>query len=142
METPSAVGVNLIRMATLYLMTSLLLGMVMAISKDYSLMSVHSHLGLLGWMGMTLTGIVYLVLPRCATTKLATAHFWLHSAGLPLMILGLVALVKSGDERIEAIIGVGASLVILGLLAFTVNVLKNAMASAGSGSRLEIPMGR
>jgi cbb3-type cytochrome oxidase subunit 1 len=128
MKQQSSVGLKLIRIASFYLMVSLALGFVMALSEDHSLVSVHSHLGLLGWAAMAITGIVYLVLPRCGSSRLATVHFWLHNIGLPIMMISLVVLTESGDTRAAPLVGVGSILVIAGLLAFTVNVFRNRVA--------------
>lgn len=67
----------------------------MAIGKDFSLVAVHSHVLLLGWATLGMTGIVYLVLPRCAVTRLAAWHFRLHNLGLP------VAMVSTPNVRVN-----------------------------------------
>jgi heme/copper-type cytochrome/quinol oxidase subunit 1 len=79
------VGVTLVRISSLYLLVGLVLGLAMAIGKDFSLMSVHSHVLLLGWATLAIAGVVYLVVPRCAGSRLAAAHFWLHNLGLPVI---------------------------------------------------------
>jgi hypothetical protein len=127
MSTRSRVGVRLVRIASVYLLAGLALGLAMGIGKDFSLMSVHSHVLLLGWATLALTGIVYLVLPACAGTRLAAAHFWMHNLGLPVMILSLAA-ETLGAPRAEPFIGIGATLVVAGLALFTLNVLRNASA--------------
>jgi len=43
MKQQSSVGLNLIRIASLYLMVGLTLGLVMALSQDHSLVTVHSQ---------------------------------------------------------------------------------------------------
>ena len=125
MRSRAGVGASLVRIASLYLLVGLVLGMAMAIAKDFSLASVHSHLLLLGWATLAITGIAYLVLPRCAHSPLARLHFWLHNLGLPLMMASLSA-EALGEPRAEPLIGVGSVLVIAGLGLFTVNVLRNA----------------
>ena len=52
------VGWKLIRIALLYMLIGLVMGLVMAISHDWTLMSVHAHLLLLGWAAMAISGIV------------------------------------------------------------------------------------
>ena len=127
MSSRGWVGVALVKIASVYLLAGLVLGMAMAVAEDFRLVSVHSHLLLLGWATLALTGIVYLVLPRCADTRLAAAHFWLHNLGLPVMMLSLAA-EHLGETRAEPLIGVGSMLVIAGLALFTVNVLRGAKA--------------
>jgi hypothetical protein len=127
MTSRPRIGVSLVRIASVYLLAGLLLGLAMGIGQDFSLMSVHSHVLLLGWATLATTGIVYLVLPRCAGTRLAAAHFWLHNLGLPVMVVSLAA-PHLGLPRAEPLVGVGSILVTVGLGLFTLNVLRNAGA--------------
>lgn len=131
MRFPARVGVALLKVATVYLVASLLLGMVMAVRKDFALMSVHSHLGLLGWTAMAITGLAYLALPACARSRLAAVHFWLHNVGLPLM-MGSLAAVLLGVPQAEPLIGVGSAVVLAGLSLFAVNVIRNGAAREAS----------
>ena len=127
MSSRSRVGVRLVRIASVYLLVGLVLGLAMGIGRDFSLMSVHAHVLLLGWATLALTGIVYLVLPGCAGTRLAAGHFWLHNLGLPVMV-GSLAAETLGQPRAEPLIAVGSTLVVAGLGLFTLNVLRNAGA--------------
>ncbi len=113
------------KIASVYLLAGVVLGLTMGIGRDFSLMSVHSHVLLLGWATLAITGIAYLLLPGCAEKRLAVAHFWLHNLGLPVMILSLAA-ETLGEPRAEPFIGIGATLVVAGLALFTLNVLRNA----------------
>jgi hypothetical protein len=124
-------GLNLVRVASLYMLAGLVLGMVMAIRQDFSLVSVHSHIGLLGWAAMAVTGLAYIVLPRCGQSKLATIHFWLHNVGVPLMLGSLAFMQLTGNTGAEPLIGLGGSLVIAGIVAFTINVFVNGRAAEG-----------
>jgi len=128
MSSRTWVGIALVKIESVYLLLGLIMGMAMALSEDFSLASVHSHVLLLGWATLATTGIVYLVLPRCAGTRLAVAHFWLHNVGLPLMLVSLAALTM-GEPRAEPLVGVGSTVVIIALGLFTLNVLRNAGAS-------------
>ena len=65
------------------------------------------------------------VLPRCAGTRLAVAHFWLHNLGLPVMMLSLSA-AHLGEPRAEPLVGLGSILVMAGLALFTLNALRTA----------------
>lgn len=133
MKTRAWVGVALVKIATIYLVASLLLGLAMAVRKDFALVSVHSHLGLLGWTAMAVTGLVYLARPACARSRLAVAHFWLHNLGLPVMMCSLAATLLGGAAA-EPLIGVGSVLVIAGLLLFAWNVLRHGEAEAARTS--------
>jgi hypothetical protein len=131
MSSRGWVGVALVKIASVYLLVGLVLGLAMALAEDIRLVSVHSHLLLLGWATLAITGVVYLVLPRCAETRLAAAHFWLHNLGLPVMMLSLSA-AHLGEARAEPLVGLGSILVMAGLSLFTLNVLRSARAGEGA----------
>jgi len=125
----SSRGLNLVRIASLYMLAGLVLGMVMAVRQDFSLVSVHSHIGLLGWAAMAITGLAYLALPKCSQSRLATIHFWLHNIGVPLLLCSLAFMVLSGNTGVEPLIGLGGFLIIAGIVAFTINVFVNGRAA-------------
>lgn len=129
MEANSDVGYNLVKVATVYLVIGLFWGMYMAISHEHALATVHSHITLLGWVTMAIAGLVYIVRPACANSRLARPHYWLHNIGLPIMMASL-ALFLDGNEQAEKFIGVGSILVLLSLLIFTVNVFANIKKEA------------
>lgn len=116
-----ALGLKLIRIALLYMLVGLVMGLVMAVSRDWTLMSVHSHVLLLGWVTMAISGIVYVTVPRCADRKLAALHFWGHNIGLPIMMISL-ALEQYGQVAAEPAIGLGSCVVLISLAALVLNV--------------------
>ena len=69
MEKKSKVGVNLVKIASVYMMVGLVNGLIMGLSGDHALATVHSHISLLGWTTMAITGLVYILNPRCANNK-------------------------------------------------------------------------
>ena len=125
METRGSLGFSLIKIASIYMVASLAIGFYMGVTHVFTLLSVHSHIGLLGWVTMALAGLVYVTTPRCTGNRLAHTHFWLHNLGLPIMISGLVWNEYSPGGRAEAVIGIGSSLVVVALLFFAVNLFKN-----------------
>jgi len=125
------IGINLLKIAALYMLAGLAIGMFMAISKDHTLSGAHSHLTLLGWTTMAITGVIYIVVPACANSKLAGVHFWLHNIGLPLMIFSL-ALFEYGNAEAEKFIGIGSTIVFISLLVFTVNIVKTGSKRTGA----------
>lgn len=130
MQREQSVGPALVRIASVYMMAGVVLGIWMGVSQSFALVSVHSHLGLLGWSTMAITGLVYVVLPRCAGNRLSRWHFWFHNIGLPVMLFSLVWKEYGSSEQAEAGIGVGSVLVLAALLFFTVNVLRNSARRA------------
>ena len=126
---PNGTGVALVKIAALYMMAGLAMGMWMAVTHNHTLSSVHSHVALLGWATMAIAGLVYITVPACASSRLADVHFWLHNIGLPIMSVSLATLALTSDQRVEPFIGLGATLVVLSLAVFTVNVLRNGRTS-------------
>ena len=118
------IGFTLVKIATIYMLVGLLMGLGMGIAGNFALTSVHAHTLLLGWATMALAGIVYILMPACARSGLAKVHFWGHNIGLPLMIASL-ALVTYGVSIAEKAIAAGSTLVLASLALFAVNVVKN-----------------
>jgi len=120
-------GVRLVQIASIYMVAGLGMGMFMGISQDFRLSSAHAHLALLGWVTLALTGLVYIARPAWSRGGLARAHFWLHNAGLPIMIVSL-ALFAYGYEGADAFIALGSTVVSAALLLFTIHVLRAPVA--------------
>ena len=55
MSSGKWLGVSLVKVASVYLVLALLLGLWMSIRKDFTLLPVHSHVALLGWAAMAIT---------------------------------------------------------------------------------------
>jgi hypothetical protein len=107
--------------ALLWMLAGLALGLGMAASGDFALRSVHSHVQLLGWVTLCLTGLTYAVLPQAAAGALARWHVALHNIGLPVMVAALAAY-HSGLPAAEPFIAAGSILAFAGLLAFALAV--------------------
>lgn len=120
-------GIKFIKVSVVYFVIGVLLGMYMSIVHDYALTGVHAHVNLLGWASFALSGVIYCLFPEAGRSMLAKIHFWLHNIGLPLMMIGLTLLL-SGMPSFEVLIPIGATLVVLSVILFAVNALKNIRA--------------
>lgn len=85
-------GVRWLKLAVVYLLAGVVLGIAMGASHDFTLRPVHAHLNLLGWTTLGLAGLIYAVYPQAATTRCARVHFWLFALALPVMMLALTGL--------------------------------------------------
>lgn len=112
-----------LRLAVLYLLVGVALGIVMAASKDHRLSAVHAHLNLLGWASMALFGLFYRAVPAAAGTKLAGAHFWIHNVALPIQMATL-AMVVGGNPAVEPVLGAASVAIGIGLICFAINLWK------------------
>lgn len=111
------------RMAAIYFVTGVLLGIAMGASGDHTLFPVHAHLNLLGWVSMALFGLIGSAYPALATGRIPALHFWLYNLGLPVL-LGALALRLRGHAGLEPVIGlaslvVGAATLLFAWLVFT-----------------------
>ncbi len=121
----SKIGVTLVKIASIYMMIGLVIGLIMGLSGSHALATVHSHMILLGWVTMAITGLVYIVRPGCADSKLTNLYFWLHNIGLPIMMFGLALSYGYGNAQAEKATGIGSIIVLLALFVFTINIFKN-----------------
>lgn len=114
---------RLLQMATIYLIIGILFGIGMGMSKNHSLAPVHAHLNLLGWASMGLMGLLYRAYPEAGSTMLARVHFWLHSLGLPPLMIAL-ALLLLGNAALEPVVGILSIITGAGVIAYCVNILR------------------
>jgi len=123
-------GLRFLKIAVVYLFLGAVLGLGMGISQQFALAPVHAHLLLLGWASLALAGIVYHLYPAAATTRLARTHFWLHNVGLPVFMVGLtLVLTGSTSGAAMPLTAGGATIALVGLALFALNVLMNAKAA-------------
>lgn len=108
--------------AVVYFCIAVSLGVYMGASHDHSLMTVHAHLNLLGWVTLALIGIIYHLFPEAAASAAATLQFWLHNLALPVMMLALAFLMK-GMQGVEPVIGLSSIAVLVSVLVFAGNIL-------------------
>jgi len=124
-------GIKLVKIGAVYLFAGAVMGLAMGIANDFSLMSVHAHISLLGWATMAIAGIVYIQIPAYGETRLAAIHFWGHNLGLPVMTLSL-ALDAYGFKAAEKSIAAGSVIVLAALLVFVLNLFNGAERTAES----------
>jgi len=121
-------AIRFIQIAVIYLVLGAMLGLAMGISGKFTLAPVHAHIALVGWLSMAMAGVIYHLHPAASQTRLATAHFWLHNIGLPIFMVGL-AFLLTGSAGAVPVVGLGASLVLVGLVSFAANVLRRVKAA-------------
>jgi hypothetical protein len=99
------------------------LGMHMGASGDFTLMPVHAHLNLLGFVVMAVYGTFY-ALVKSFSEKLAWINFGFSAAGVLVMTPFLALMLSSGDESLEPFVAIGGALAMIGLITFGVSVFK------------------
>jgi len=102
------------------------LGMHMGATGNFTLMPVHAHLNLLGFVVMAVYGTFY-ALAKGFSERLAWINFGFSAAGVLVMTPFLALMLSSGDESLEPFVGLGGALAMVGLIAFGVSVFKEVM---------------
>jgi hypothetical protein len=118
-----------LRLAVLYLIAGIGLGLFMAASNDHSMKPVHAHLNLLGWVTLTLFGLFYRVVPAAAATTLAKVHFWLYVPAHFVQMV-LLALFFRGVVAVEPALGAVSMLVGVAVVLFAIVVWRNTPSAA------------
>lgn len=126
-----------LRLAAVYFAVGVTLGVVMGASGDHSLFPLHAHINLLGWVSMALFGLIGTAYPSVNVGGIATAQFWMHNVGLPVM-LGALLLKLRGAEAAEPVIGVASIVVGSSVLPFAWLIFTRI----GAESRLTQPAGQ
>lgn len=119
---------NFMLLGAAFLIVGIVLGMYMGGSGDHSLAISHAHINLLGFVLSAVFALTYKAYPAMAAGRLASAHFWLHFVGavmVNLLVFLLLAQIIT-EAAMVPFAPISEFLVLLGVLAFSWNVLKNA----------------
>jgi hypothetical protein len=119
----NCMGNRFLRLAVVYVLLGVGLGIVMAARHNYTLTPVHAHLNLLGWASMALFGLWYRSAPAAAETRLAKIHFWMHNIALPIQMVTL-AMVVGGNNSVEPVLALVSIVIGIGFGCFAVNLWK------------------
>ncbi len=118
-----------LRISVVYIMAGLLMGIGMAASQNHGMMPAHAHINLVGWVAMTIFGLVYRVYPNAAESPLAKAHFWFANLGALLLTVGVTGITAGYPESFEPLAIVGSILFAIGMLLFAIVVYTRVAAS-------------
>lgn len=121
-------GTAFIKIAAVYLLIGISLGIYMGIIENFEYTPIHAHVNLLGWATMGIFGLVYSAFPRAGNSKLGKTHFWLHNIGTLLVILGMVLFVNEEEGIAFPLAFVGAFTVVGATIVFIVNLFSNGKA--------------
>ncbi len=131
------------RLAAVYLVVAIALGIAMGASGNFALRPVHAHVSLLGWTGLALAGLIYRAFPAAGASRLAAVHFWLFNLALPPMMGALAALLLGRPQALPVLVA-SQFVVAAGLLAFVANVFLNVgsapreLAHAAGAAAIEV----
>ncbi|MBB4041177.1 cbb3-type cytochrome oxidase subunit 1 [Microvirga flocculans] len=103
------------RLAVLFVIAGMAMGIGMAASQDHAIMPAHAHVNLLGWVSLFLFGIYYERRPILDRNRLALIQVALWSAGTVILTIA-VAAIHLGYTAADPIAAL-ASLVVLAAMA-------------------------
>ncbi|MES2978341.1 MAG: cytochrome-c oxidase [Pseudomonadota bacterium] len=113
-----------LKMAVVYFVIGVGLGIYMGSSHQFTLMPVHAHVNLLGWVSMVLFGVLHQLFPQQLNNKIAVVQFWIYQLTLPVLSVAL-ALMLRGNAAIEPVVGIASMGIGIAVLLFAFNVLTN-----------------
>jgi hypothetical protein len=113
------------RLAVLFVIAGMAMGIGMAAAQDHSIMPAHAHLNLLGWVSLFLFGIYYRLNPALERSRLAFVQVVVWSVGTVVLTLG-VAAIHLGHDAAEPIAAVASFIVLASMLLFAYLVFRPA----------------
>jgi len=121
-------SVRFLRIAAVYFVVAIALGLYMGITEKFTQVPVHAHLNLLGWVSMALFGLIYHAWPAAGGTKLAQWHFWIHNISVPAFMVALFMML-AGNDKLGPVVGLVATVTLIGVLLFAVNLWRTIPAA-------------
>lgn len=118
---------NFMLIGVLFLIVGIAFGMHMSASGNHTMTAVHVHINLLGFVLMTLFGLVYRTFPAMASHVLAKVHFWLHLVG-SIVLLVMLYLLLAGritEAGMVPLAPISEVAILLGIILFGWNLWQN-----------------
>ena len=109
----------------LYALIGLLLGTIMAATKNHGHMVTHAHIMLLGFVTSFIYAVCYKLWITNGATKIALLQFFIHQFGAILLLSGLFlmyAQIVTGD-KIAPMMAISSIAIILGLILMIYQVI-------------------
>ncbi len=117
------------RLAVVFVLVGIAMGIGMAMSQNYAIMPAHSPLNLLGWVSLFLFGIYYERRPRLDASRLALVQVALWSAGTVVLTVA-VAAIHLGYKTADPIAGLASLIVLTAMLLFAYFVFRPGVSAA------------
>jgi hypothetical protein len=119
-------GARWIKLAVLYLVIGIGVGLFMSSTLQLNWASAHAHVNLVGFVVTAIFGVIYRVYPGAGNNALGKLHFWLHNIGVPIFLVSTFLVQVPdllGTAHIFTFLGGGAFG--LGTILFIVNAFQN-----------------
>ncbi len=120
---------NFLLIGVVWIIAGMILGSWMGATNDHTLMPLHAHMNLLGFVLPAVFALTYRSWPAVGQSRLATLHFWMHTAGA-VILMGLLYLLftgrVTGESPLAILAPVSEALIIVGVALFGWNLVQNA----------------
>jgi hypothetical protein len=123
--TPQNKGAIWIKLAVVYLIAGVAMGIMMGASRDFTLRPVHAHINLLGWATFAIAGLIYTVFPSAGQSKLAKIHFWLMNISVPVMMASLGTILVTQNMQVVPVLVAAEMTAAASVLTFAANIFLN-----------------
>jgi hypothetical protein len=117
------------RLAVLFVIAGMAMGIGMAASQNHAIMPAHAHLNLLGWVSLFLFGIYYERRPALDGSRVALAQVVVWSVGTVVLTLA-VAAIHLGYHEADPVAAVASLLLLAAMLLFAYFVFRPAGSAA------------
>ncbi|WP_201861452.1 hypothetical protein [Microvirga soli] len=111
------------RLAVLFVIAGMAMGIGMAMTQDHALMPAHAHLNLLGWVSLFLFGIYYERRPALDASRLAMIQVVLWSLGT-VVLTSAVSAIHLGYHAAEPIAAIASLIVLAAMIQFAYFVFR------------------
>ncbi len=117
---------SLLRVSVVLGLAGMAMGIVMGIKQDFSLVPAHTHLNLVGFVTLFLSGLYYRVVPEAGASKLAKVQAAIAIAGAIVFPIGIAAVLLGDHDKFEPLAVAGALIVFAGMALFAFIVFRNS----------------
>ncbi len=117
------------RLAVLFVIVGIAMGIGMAASQNHAIMPAHAHLNLLGWVSLFLFGIYYERRPGLDASRLALIQVSLWSVGTVVLTVA-VAAIHLGYTAADPIAAIASLVVFAAMLLFAYFVFRPVPSAA------------
>lgn len=105
------------RVAVVFFIVGVMMGLQMSITGVYNVTGAHAHTNLLGWVTSAIFGGFYALNPAISETRLAQAHFWVHTIAVAIMTPALY-LMFYGYTALEPVLAIASLVAFANVLLF------------------------
>ena len=118
---------NYILLGLCWVIVGMILGIWLGITNQMNYANSHAHVGLLGFVGSVLFGLLHWAYPALSRSRLATAQFFIYQIGAVILVVGKF-LQDGGKETV--LLPIGALVTLLGALLMLAMFTKHGYKTA------------